>query len=49
MKKMIPAFDQLISGTNTNAKKNTGIKKNEKGKRSNCMVDAWMINGFEIN
>lgn len=49
MKKMSHAFAQLICGTKTNAKKNTGIRKKENGKRSSCMVDGWMIKRLRIS
>lgn len=45
-------FDQLMGSTKLRAKQNTGIKKYEKGKRSNCMVDFCsnlMVEMFIIN
>lgn len=43
IKKMSPALGTLIPDKQLRANQYTGIKKKEKGKRNNCMVDRLKI------
>ena len=43
IKKMSPALGTLIPDKQLRANQYTGIKKNEKGKRNNCMVERLHI------